>query len=232
MNPYGPEKFFDLASSPAAELFQGLKYVWEGVGALPAFIEKIIQPGVLGVVEEGAWLEPGRVQLGEGSYVHRGAIIYGPAIIGRNTVIRSSACLRGHVMIGDDCTIGHGVELRQLLVLNQVRIPHLNIILTSLVGNRAWIAGTAHTINFRLDGQKIKVRVPIEGKIHALSTGQSHFGSVIGDDSSVGVMTALQPGTIIGQRCQIYPNGSISGYIPHDSIVKPKNVPYEIISRV
>ena len=118
MNRFRPENFFDLEGSDAAGLFQGLEYVWEGVVALPAYIEKILAPEILGEVEEGAWLEPGRVRLGAGSRVERGAVIRGPAIIGRNTVVRSGAYFRGHVMVGDDCVVGWGTELRQVLMLN------------------------------------------------------------------------------------------------------------------
>ena len=50
MNPFGPEVFFDLPPGPAAGLFEGLTYVWEGVAALPAYLEKIIQPEILGEV--------------------------------------------------------------------------------------------------------------------------------------------------------------------------------------
>jgi UDP-N-acetylglucosamine diphosphorylase / glucose-1-phosphate thymidylyltransferase / UDP-N-acetylgalactosamine diphosphorylase / glucosamine-1-phosphate N-acetyltransferase / galactosamine-1-phosphate N-acetyltransferase len=231
MNPYSPENFFDFEASPAREFLQNLEYVWDGVGALPDFIEKTIEPRILGVVEEGAWLEPGRVQLGDGSLVQRGAIIYGPSIIGRNTVIRSGALLRGHVMVGDDCVIGHGTELRQVLVLNEVRIPHLSAILTSLLGNRVWIAGNAHTANFRLDGEGVVVHVPWNGTMQPFPTDQKHFGAVVGDDSKVGTLAVLQPGTIVGQRCTIYPMCSASGYIPHDSLVVPKHRGSQVITR-
>jgi UDP-N-acetylglucosamine diphosphorylase / glucose-1-phosphate thymidylyltransferase / UDP-N-acetylgalactosamine diphosphorylase / glucosamine-1-phosphate N-acetyltransferase / galactosamine-1-phosphate N-acetyltransferase len=231
MNPYSPENFFDLEGNLVSEFFQDMEYVWDGVAALPAFIERIIKAEILGVVEDGAWLEPGRVQLGEGSQVHRGAIIYGPTIIGRNTVIRSGALMRGHVMIGDDSVIGHATELRQVLALNQVRIPHLSAVLTTLVGNRAWIAGNAHTTNFRLDGEEVLVHAPLGGRMRPFPTGQKHFGAVLGDDSKVGALAVLQPGTIVGRRCQIYPMCSASGYIPHDSLVIPKYRGTRVVTR-
>ncbi|MEA2063314.1 MAG: hypothetical protein U9P14_06430, partial [Gemmatimonadota bacterium] len=88
VNPYSPEAFFDLAGSPAEDLFRDLTYVWEAVSRLPAFIERTIRPGIEGEVEEGAWVEPGTVQLGPGSRIMRGAIVHGPTIIGSGTVVR------------------------------------------------------------------------------------------------------------------------------------------------
>jgi len=230
MNPFAPEAFFDLPE-PAAGLFHGLAYVWEGVAALPAYIEQTIQPDILGEVEEGAWLEPGRVRLEEGSRVERGAIVRGPAIIGRNTVIRSGAYLRGHVLVGDDCVIGWGTELRQVLMLNGSKLPHLNLFFTTLVGNRAQVGGGTFTANFLLSRKEVAVTVELEGRKQTFPTGLQLFGAVIGDDFQIGAQCLLQPGTIIGRRCLVYPQCSVSGYLPPDSLVRPRAVPFEVTPR-
>ena len=231
MNHFCPETFFDIAEGWVADFFRDAANVWEAVSTLPAYIEKIIRPEILGEVEEGAWLEPGCVQLEKGSRVERGAIIRGPTIIGQNTVVRSAAYIRGHVWVGNDCLIGHGVELRQLLVLNNSNIPHLNCVFTSLIGNRVRLGGLANTANFRLDAKEIVVRADIDGQKQSFPTGLTLFGAVIGDDSNVGGNALLHPGTIIGRRCLIYPQCSVSGYIAPDSVVKPKSVTFEVVPR-
>ncbi|MDP7422334.1 MAG: hypothetical protein QGH40_10655 [bacterium] len=231
MKPYSPEAFFNLSGSPAADLFRELTYVWEAVALLPEFIEKTIVPEIKGAVEEGAWLEPGNVQLGEGSRVMRGAIIHGPAIIGRDTVVRSGAYIRGHVMIGDGCLIGHGTELRQLLVLNNSNIPHLNCFFTSLVGNRVKIGGSTHTANMLLNGKKVEIRIKAERETITFPTGQTLFGTVIGDDCNVAGVSVLQAGSVIGRRSVVFPQCSVSGYIPPDSMMRPVSVPFEVVTR-
>ncbi len=232
MNRFRPENFFDLDGSPAAGLFQGLEYVWEGVAALPAYIEKILKPEILGEVEEGAWLEPGRVRLEEGSRVERGSIIRGPTIIGRNTVVRSGAYFRGHVMLGEDCVIGWGTELRHVLVLNKSKLPHQNLFFTALVGNRVQVGGGTYTANFLLGGKEVVIRLNLEGRNLSFPTGRTLFGAVVGDDFQIGAQCLLMPGTIIGRRCRVYPQCAVSGYLPPDSLVKPKAALFEIISRV
>ena len=231
MTPFSPEAFFDLPVGPAAALFKDVVHVWDAVAALPAYIEKIIQPEVLGEVEEGAWLEPGAVQLGKGSVVQRGAIVRGPTIIGENTVIRSGANIRGHVMIGDHCIIGG--ELRHVLTLNHTNVAHsYSGVFTSLLGNRVNVAGLSGTPNLRLDGQKIVIRIKQDGKIVRYPTGLTYFGSVVGDDTKLAGLSVLQPGTVIGRRCVIYPQTIPSGYIPHNSLVIPKSVSFSVIPRI
>ena len=231
MNPFHPKAFFDLADGPAAGLFKDLTHVWDAVASLPAYIEEIIDSELLGEVEEGAWLEPGRVRLEKGSRVERGAIVRGPTIIGRDSVVRSGAYIRGHVLVGNDCLIGHGTEIRQTLVLDNSNIPHLNCVFTSLVGNRVRIGGCTHTANFLLSGKEVEIRVKLNGQKQSFPTGQTLFGAVIGDDSNVGGVSLLQAGAVIGRNCLIYPQCSVSGYIPHDSILRPKSAAFEIVSR-
>ena len=89
-------------------------------------------------------------------------------------------------------------------------------------GNR-----TVHLINRK----PVEVRVNIKGQSQTFPTGQTWFGSVVGDDSSIGALCLLQPGTVIGQRCLVYPRCSVSGYIPSDSIVRPTSAPFEVIPR-
>ena len=231
MDPFSPENFFDLDNSPAAGLFQGLKYVWEGVAALPAYLERILRPEILGDVEEGAWLEPYRVRLEPGSRVERGAIVRGPAFIGRNTVIRCGAYLRGNVFVGDECVIGWGTELRQVLILNSSKLPHLNLFFTTLVGNRVQVGGGTFTANFLLSRKEVAVTVELAGRKESFPTGLKLFGAVIGDDFQIGAQCLLQPGTIIGRRCLVYPQCSVSGYLPPDSMVRPRDVSFEVIPR-
>lgn len=231
MTNYGPEAFFDLHNTPVVSLFKDLAYVWDAVAALPAFIEKIIEPEVLGEVEEGAWLEPGRVRLEQGSRVERGAIIRGPTIIGRNTVVRSNVYIRGHVMVGNECLIGCGTEMRQVLVLNQSNIPHLNAFFTSLVGNRVQIGAGTITANLLLSRKEVLIRINVEGKKESFPTGQTLFGAIIGDDSNVGAQALFQPGTVIGRRCQIHPQCSVSGFLAHDSIVRPKSLNSKLVTQ-
>ena len=219
---YPPKRFFDLPSDLAQGLFAEAEYVWDGVAALPGYIERSIEPEVLGEVEEGAWIEPGAVRLGRGSRVERGAIVRGPTVIGRNSVIRTGAYLRGHVRIGDDCVIGHGVEMRQVLVLDGSSVPHTNCVFTSLIGNQVRVAGLAQFANYLLSGGEVTIKIKEDEQTRSYPTGQSLFGAVVGDGCNIGVMAVLQPGTILERGCVVYPQALVSGYYRARSRILPR----------
>lgn len=219
---FSSRALFDFEHSPAAKLLSGVSQVWEAVPILPDYIERCIRPGVRGEVEEGAWLEPGAVELAEGSRVERGAVVRGPTIIGPGTVIRSHAYIRGHVMIGARCLIGHATELRQVLMLDESYAPHFNAVFTSLLGNRVRLGGGVLTANLLQSGKAVDIRLGKGDQRVAFPTGQTYFGAVIGDDVNIGAASLLMPGTLIGRRTLIYPYATVSGVIPEDSRVKPR----------
>ena len=230
MNLFAPKAFFDLSDKIASPLFDELNYVWDAMSILPNYIEQTMRPEILGTIEDGAWVEPGGVQLGTGSIVQRGAIVRAPAIIGDNTVIRSGANLRGHVIIGDHCTVG--AEMRQTMMLSHSSARHSNsCIFTSLIGSRVNFAGSSNVANTTLDGSEVVIRIKHEKQRFVFPTNQSQFGAVIGDDTQIGAFCLLQPGAIIGRNCLIYPQAAIRGYVPHNSKVVPKKVSYRIMSR-
>lgn len=47
----------------------------------------------------------------------------------------------------------------------------------------------------------------------SIPTGLLKFGAIVGDKSEIGCNTVLNPGTIVGRECVIYPNGNIRGVI-------------------
>lgn len=225
------ESFFDFSPGPVRELFARTDHVWDALALLPAHIENIMRPEVLGEVEEGAWLEPGRVQLGEGSRVEKGAIIRGPTLIGRNALIRSGVYIRGHVMIGDECIIGHGTEILRSLVLDQTRMPHSNCLMVSLVGNRVTLGAFAATSSIVPDIREIEIEIDRAGDRKSIPTGLDRFGAVVGDDSTLGGNVFLLPGTVIGRGCRIESQTCLSGYIRPESWVRPTGDRFEILPR-
>ncbi len=211
---------FDFEHSPAAELLSGVSRVWEAVPNLPDYIEQRIRPDIRGEVEKGAWLEPDAVELAEGSRVERGAVVRGPTIIGPGTVIRSHAYIRGHVMTGARCLIGHATELRQVLMLDESYTPHFNAVFTSLLGNRVRLGAGVITTNLLQSGKKVEIRLDKDSQRVAFPTEQQYFGAIIGDDVNIGAGSLLMPGTLIGRRTLIHPASTVSGVIPENSRVK------------
>ena len=53
-----------------------------------------------------------------------------------------------------------------------------------------------------------------------LATGLKKFGAIIGDRTEIGCNAVVNPGTVIGRDCIIYPSVNVRGVIPRAHIVK------------
>lgn len=219
---FHPSTFFDLRNSHARALFEGVDYVWEGVAAIPEYINRVFEPKILGEVEEGAWLEPGKVYLGKGSKVERGAIVRGPTIIGENTTIRSNACIRGDVIIGDNSLVGVAVEIRHCLVMDDSRIPHANMMFTSIIGSGVRMAGFVVSANKPMHAEPVSIRLKVRGEQKEYPTHSDLFGFILGDNTQIGASVTAYPGTILEPDCTIFPLCHVSGYVTQGSTIKPK----------
>ena len=80
---------FDLSQTEHATIFDGCQYAWEALKKIEAYLANVPRqnppkkfPGAL---------IGNRVVIGEGTVVEPGALIKGPAIIGKNCQIRHNA---------------------------------------------------------------------------------------------------------------------------------------------
>ena len=53
-----------------------------------------------------------------------------------------------------------------------------------------------------------------------IETGLKKFGAMLGDHVEVGCNSVLNPGTVIGRNCNVYPTSCVRGVIPEGSIWK------------
>jgi NDP-sugar pyrophosphorylase family protein len=121
--------------------------------------------------------------------------------------------------------------MRQTFVMNHSRIPHFNAVFTSLVGSQVNFGGRTSTANFRLDKKEVILKLPVEGETVQFPTGQVLFGAIVGDETNIGGNSLLQPGTVIGRRCSIFPKCTLCRYIPHDSKVYPVEPPINVVPK-
>src|ERR1035437_4782326 len=181
------EEFFNLDGLSFPELFRNLNYPWEAINKIRDYIDSKTSAE--------------NVVIGEGTVIEKDAVIKGKAIIGKNCLIGNAVLMRGNCILGDNVQIGHGVELKHSIVLNNSSIAHLNYVGDSIVGNNVNISGGAVVANFGLDKGEISVK--INGQ--KINTGLTKFGAIIGDNCVIGVNAVLNPGTILGKNCIVYP---------------------------
>jgi NDP-sugar pyrophosphorylase family protein len=221
-----PEDFFELQEFAHREIFAELAYVWDALKRLPEYIQQVIHPQIQGTVMDGAILIGDRIQIGQGATVEPGAYITGPTIIGENTVVRQGAYIRGNVIVGDHCVIGHTSELKNAILLNQSGAPHFNYVGDSILGNHVNLGAGTKLSNLKI--LKGTVKVKIDGTVY--DSGLRKFGAILGDRAETGCNSVLNPGVLLGPDSLVYPNATVSGYVPPNSIVKLRQT-LEIVTR-
>ena len=170
-------------------------------------LARVIPPGLL--VEGPVHIDPS-VQL-----PHIGTLI-GPLWIGPGTKLLPGCYLRGNVIVGANCTVGHNAEIKNSLLLDNVQAPHRPYIGDSVLGNGSHLGAGVVISNLRLDQKNIVLRLP--GNV-SVDTGLRKFGAILGDRAEVGCNAVLNPGTVLGKRALVTPTVTATGVIPAATIV-------------
>ena len=144
------------------------------------------------------------------------ATLLGPVWVGPETKLLPGCFLRGNVIVGARCTVGHNAEIKNSLLMDGVQIPHRPYVGDSILGNGAHLGAGAVLSNLRLDQKAITVRLPTG----TFDTGLRKFGAILGDTAEVGCNAVLQPGTILGSRALVMPTMAFGGYLPAATIAR------------
>ena len=130
--------------------------------------------------------------------------------------MRPGAFIRGSALVGDNCVVGNSTELKNVILFDNVQVPHYNYVGDSILGYKAHMGAGSITSNVKSDKQLVVIKN--EGEL--LETGRKKVGALIGDEVEVGCNTVLNPGTVIGKNSNVYPVSCVRGVIPHNSIYK------------
>lgn len=209
------ERLYNLDETIAKPLLQNLVYPWE---ALPKISEFIIELG--NKLDKEIYEKKGEnIWIAKSANVYPTAYIKGPVIIGENAEIRHCAFIRGKAIIGNNAVVGNSTELKNVILFNNVQVPHYNYVGDSILGYKAHMGAGSITSNVKSD----KKLVIVKNKENTIETGLKKFGAMIGDNVEVGCGSILNPGSVIGKNTNIYPLSSVRGVVPANSIYKNKN---------
>ncbi len=205
-------KLYDLGCTMAGSLLEQFDYPWE---ALPHIGEYIIRLGA--TLPKKDYDNPH-----DGIWIHKTAKvaptagIIGPVIIGPCAEIRHCAFIRGKVLIGANAVVGNSSELKNVILFDNVQVPHYNYVGDSILGYKAHMGAGSITSNVKSDKKLVKVHAE-DGDVEI---GMKKFGAMIGDGVEVGCGSVLNPGTVIGANSNIYPLSSVRGCVAANSIYK------------
>jgi NDP-sugar pyrophosphorylase family protein len=216
---------FDLTQTEHAAVFEDCEYAWDALKKLDRYLKANLRPAAHHRAVGRSYIDD-QVFIGEGTVVEEGAMIKGPAMIGRHCEIRHNAYIRGQVIIGDHCVIGNASELKNALLLNCCQVPHFNYVGDSILGYKVHLGAGVKISNLKL----VPGTVNIEFNGKRYNTGLRKFGALLGDYADIGCNVVLNPGSIIGRRCVVYANVTWRGVLSPNTIAKNK-APVEIVTR-
>jgi NDP-sugar pyrophosphorylase family protein len=202
---------FDLNHSLAGEYLQQFWYPWQ---ALKGIKDLVLSLGKkLGEDYEEVY---SNVWIHKTASIAGNAHIGGACIIGPNTQVRHCAFIRGSALVGENCVIGNSTELKNVILFDNVQVPHFNYVGDSILGYKAHMGAGAVTSNVKSDKSLVVV--------NGIETGLKKFGAMVGDYVEVGCNAVLNPGTVVGRNSNIYPASCVRGVVPEMSIWKTGGV--------
>jgi len=166
-----------------------VQFSWDLLDVNKFFVDRIKKTIKKGKIERGCRIH-GKLILGKGSVMLSGTYIEGNVIIGENCKIGPNCYIRGSTSIGDNCRIGQAVEVKNIILMNGSKIPHLSYIGDSVIGEKVNIGAGTITGNLRHDNADIKSMV--RGEL--VDSRRRKFGTIIGDNVHTGVDTQIYPG--------------------------------------
>ncbi len=206
---------YSLEHTIARDLLEGLTYPWE---ALEKIKEYVIELGAKLSTDEYEHPQED-VWISKKAKVCPSAYISGPCIIEEGAEIRHCAFIRGGGIVGKNCVVGNSTELKNVILFDNVQVPHYNYVGDSILGYMSHMGAGAITSNVRSDKKLVKIKY--ENKI--IETGIKKVGAFLGDYAEIGCNSVLCPGSIIGKETIIYPLSRVRGVVPSQSIYKSEN---------
>lgn len=208
------KSMYSLEHSIVGDKLATLTYPWE---ALPKIKDWILEIGKTlskdeyDEVSENVWIH-------KTAKVFASAYIAGPTIIGPDTEVRQCAFIRGNALVGAGCVVGNSTELKNVIIFDNVQVPHYNYVGDSVLGYKSHMGAGSITSNVKSDKTLVHVKSEADGV--DIDTGLKKFGAMLGDFVEVGCNSVLNPGTVIGSHSNIYPLSPVRGYVPANSIYK------------
>ena len=212
---YEIKELLDLDKTIAAKLFEGKTYPWEALDGIKSFILELgetLSADEYDHPEEGVWIA-------KDAKIFPSAYIGAPCIIDHGAEVRHCAFIRGSAIVGKNAVVGNSTELKNVVLFDNVQVPHYNYVGDSILGYKAHMGAGSITSNVKSDKTLVTVHIPDA----PIETGRKKFGAILGDNVEVGSNSVLNPGTVVGRCSNIYPVSCVRGVVPANSIYKAKD---------
>jgi NDP-sugar pyrophosphorylase family protein len=207
---YTIENLYDLEHTLAKDYLAQFTYPWEALKGIKDLILTL-----------GAQLGEDYIQVSQQVWVHNSAkvaptaFLGAPCIIGPETEVRHCAFIRGSALVGEACVVGNSTELKNVILFDNVQVPHYNYVGDSILGYKSHMGAGSITSNVKSDKSLVVIHSDPE-----IPTGIKKVGALLGDRVEIGCNSVLNPGSVIGRDSMVYPTSCVRGVVPANSIYK------------
>jgi len=183
-----------------ANVWLDVVHPWDLLPVNDAKLRKI-ETQTNGIIEKNVTIK-GKVDIGENTHIHSGCYLIGPLVIGKNCEIGPNTCIFPSTTIGDNTVIRSFSEIKNSIIMNDVRIGSNTFISHSVIAKGSYL----HHGFSSITGDSIKYYQNECIKLHDI-------GVMIADDTIIQNHVVTYPGVVIGRHCQISPLKQISNDI-------------------
>ena len=203
---------FNLEETIAKDIFKNCVYPWEVLSKIEDFIIELGNS----LNEDKFYKKGDNIWIAKNAKIAPTAYIEGPTIIDEEAQIRHCAYIRGRAIVGKRDVVGNSTELKNVILFNNVEVPHYNYVGDSILGFKSHMGAGSITSNIKSDRKPVKIKFMDE----KIETGLKKIGAFLGDYVEVGCGSVVNPGAIIGRNTNVYPLSSVRGFVKADSIYK------------
>ena len=212
---YKTEELLDLTKTIAADLFRDKLYPWDTLDGIKEFILALgpsLPADEYDNPADGVWVA-------KDATVFPSAYLGALCIIDHGAEVRHCAFIRGSAIVGKNAVVGNSVELKNVVLFDDVQTPHYNYVGDSILGYKSHMGAGSITSNVKSD----KLWVVVKDGAEQVETGRKKVGAMLGDRVEVGCNSVLNPGTVIGPDSNVYPTSCVRGVIPASHVYKDKD---------
>lgn len=142
-------------------------------------------------------------------------IIDGPVYIEGKNELGPCSHLREYSVICGENKIGFSVQIKGSIIMKGAKVPHLNYVGDSIVGENVNLGAGTITANVRHDGKNVKSVI----KGNKVDTGMKKLGAIIGSNVKTGINTTILPGVKIGANSWINAGCIVDEDVPDNSFL-------------
>lgn len=155
-------------------------------------------------------LEHGPIFIDEEAVIRPGAVVIGPAYVGRHATVMDRAVIRPQTAIGPHCKIGG--EVGGTIFQGYSNKAHDGYLGDSWVGEWVNLGAATNNSNLLNTYGEVKCRATPDGPEEA--AGERFVGAFIGDHVKTAIATRIMTGAVIHTGAMLAPTAPVTGAVP------------------